>query len=76
MGDHNIIYGFNLIVKFYVLFPKCLSLPVVIQHGWYDYISEWDLNSDRLLMLVFSMRNKLEWIGKSRKPVIIIGAPF
>lgn len=71
-------YGFDSIVKEYCGFPKFLSLPCHMEHGW-TKLSEplpTDLRTKKKLMLVFSKRRAEVWKKHSKIRVEIIGAPF
>lgn len=71
-------YGFDRIVKEYAHFPKFLSLPCHMEHGW-TKLSEplpTDLKTKKNLMLVFSKRRAEAWKKHSKIQVEIIGAPF
>lgn len=71
-------YGFDNIVKEYCGFPKFLSLPCHMEHGW-TKLSEplpTDLKTKKKLMLVFSRRRAEAWKKHSEIRVEIIGAPF
>ena len=74
--DHTVFYGLNLILRRYILFPPFCTLPVIIQHGWYRVVSQWDIGSYMPLMLVYSKRMYNEWKKVSRKHVTILGAPY
>lgn len=71
-------YGFATIIKEYARFPRILSLPCHMEHGWTSLSLPLatDLTTDKQLMLVFSNRRKQAWREKSRIPVAVMGAPF
>jgi hypothetical protein len=71
-------YGLNLIIKEYAHFPRFLPLPGHVEHGWTAFSNALitDLKNDKPLMMVFSKRREKAWKKKSKKPVVILGAPF
>lgn len=72
------IYGFNLIIKEYAKYPKCLPLPAHFEHGWTIFTNalKTDLRVDKPVMLVWSKRRLEAWKKASSKPAYIIAAPF
>jgi hypothetical protein len=70
-------YGQDKILRSYLRFPNLSPLNAQIQHGWYSTeIPDLERDDQIEVMLVWSSRIAKEWAKKSKKRVLILGAPF
>lgn len=77
-GKEVVNYGICLLLKQDAGVPTWFPFPIEVQHGWYlaDEPRECDLRSNSPIMLVYSIRHKLNWEENSSKPCFVVTHPF
>lgn len=77
-GKEVINYGICYLLKQAAGVPTWFPFPIEVQHGWYpaDEPRQSDLRSSSPIMLVYSIRHKLNWEKNSSKPCFVVTHPF